>query len=149
MPSERCREAIDGAVGDAGEVPIVSLLVRCSAVCTAAEGQGTVSVVLADGRRMESGFGWSSAGPGPQGPMPAEDPPLPVVPLCRGVPVETCSDMARSAMFEVGDARGQVVAIVVTCTAPPCGPARGEGTTEVTFADGTGTSSQWLYESGG
>jgi hypothetical protein len=80
---------------------------------------------------------------------PAQPVVLPVAPICLGVPLEQCRDMA-STFFEplaLGDhAADQVTRITVRCKGV-CTPKNGEGETRVDFADGTNLISSWGYSS--
>jgi len=74
------------------------------------------------------------------------DLPLPVVPVCQGVPAEKCLEFARSGARDLGLGGPDITRIVVRC-AVQCTPTKGEGSTDLTFAGGTTLSSGWGYES--
>lgn len=141
VPADICQ----GAVGDArrnappGTVP-VRVQVRCTApVCVPASGQAEVAIQYSDGSTSTLGSGWEQAVPGNQAP-----PVLPLAPVCAGVPLERCREMALSAVPGADD-RPPIVSIVVTCTRPPCTEATGDGDVVVTYADRSTSESSWSY----
>ena len=80
---------------------------------------------------------------------PARPVGLPVVPVCIGVPLEQCRDMATT-WFEgsnLGEHQAnQVVRITVRCSTV-CTPRNGDGDTRIDFTDGTNLTSGWGYAS--
>jgi hypothetical protein len=55
--------------------------------------------------------------------------------------------MAKNIIVPIGQT-GRVVSLVVTCTVARCGPTEGQGTTQVTFEDGTTRVADWGYAGG-
>lgn len=116
---------------------VTSVTIRCTvAACTEQEGAAEVTTVLGDGQRTVVGQEWATA---PEA-APATDSPLPVEPICQGVPLERCLEQAGA----IGAQDKVVTAIVVRCSAQ-CTTQAGDGATVVTFADGTTTSGSWSY----
>lgn len=74
------------------------------------------------------------------------DLPFPVVPVCQGVPAEKCLEFARNGARDLGLGGAVITRIVVRCAAQ-CTATKGEGSTEVTIADGTTQITGWAYES--
>ena len=142
-----CDDAVASLEGSFS-APIVQIRVACMiAACTPTDGQVTIDVLLADGRRESSGYGYGSAQPQP---VPVEPPVLTVAPICLGVPFATCKDMAESAVGSrvTGRARPPIARITVRCKGV-CTPTKGEGETRIDFVDGTNQVSGWGYESSG
>lgn len=142
VPPDICQGAVRDARLNAppGSVP-VRVQVRCTAqVCLPASGQTQVDVQYSDGTTTGFGSAWEQAGPGNQPPPPV----LPVQPICVGVPLEPCRETALSAV-SMGEGRPPVVSIRVTCTAPPCTVASGDGEMVATYADGSTAESSWGY----
>lgn len=130
-----------------GSEGIVGIRVRCTvASCTEAAGEVTVTVSYEDGRTTAFDTGWSMAAPAPVG-SSAPPTPLPVEPVCIGVPDAWCRDMA-GADDGMGDGTQRVASIVVSCTAT-CNELMGDGTTVVTYGDGTKQEAQWNYRTSG
>jgi hypothetical protein len=120
---------------------VVAYRVVCtSASCTSARGDGTESVVFADGTGREGGFGYAAA----EG-MPPEATfrPLPVAPSCLGVPAAWCAEQARAGAEMVSD-WSTIATITVRCTGA-CSPAAGEGETRLVLRDGTARTQGWNY----
>ena len=153
VPPQHCQQALVDARASSN-VPLVALIVRCSAPpCTLQQGQIDIQAQYADGNTTGWGSGWSEAVPAPAPPGGGgfEDPggaPLPIDPVCLGVPDLTCQDMAQQAMNNVQPGSPPVASITIRCTAA-CLPNKGEGKSVVVFADGTNMTSDWGYESGG
>ena len=147
VPQATCEEAVASLEGSFS-APIVQIRVACLiAACTPTGGQLAIDVLLADGRRESSGYGYGSAQPEP---VPVEPPVLTVVPICLGVPFPTCKEMAESAVGSrvPGDVQPAIARITVRCKGV-CTPTKGEGETRVDFVDGTNQVSGWGYESVG
>lgn len=126
--------------------PVMAASIRCTAVvCNEAQGEVAITIVLAGGERLESGYGWAQAVPaGPGGPMtPAALPELPVKPICLGIPLSDCHDLAVSSLTarDVAD----IASITVRCIGV-CTPAEGSGETVVVRVDGSTSESQWGYQ---
>jgi hypothetical protein len=129
-----------------GSEGIVAIQVRCTvASCTEAAGEASVTVRYADGRTSSFGTGWAMAAPAPAAPL-VEPTPLPVEPVCLGVPDEWCLDMAGS-VDGISPKGVPVASIVVRCTAT-CTSGAGHGTTVLTFRDGSQQHAEWGYSSG-
>lgn len=141
VPPDICQ----GAFRDAGlNAPpgavAVRIQVRCTArVCLPTSGQTEVTIQYSDGTTSTFGNAWEQAVPGNQAP-----PVLPLAPVCAGVPLERCREMALSAVPGEDD-RPPIVSIVVTCTKPPCTEARGDGDVVVTYADRSTSEGSWSY----
>lgn len=74
---------------------------------------------------------------------------LSVVPICIGVPLIQCRDMATSsAETFAGQGRPEIFRITLRCTAI-CTRTKGEGTSRIDYVDGTHEESSWGYESSG
>ena len=147
-PASTCATAVDDARAQVapGVVPI-AVQVVCKPGCTVLEGEADIAVRYSDGSTGGWTAGWSGAvPPGPPDPAIAP-PPMPVAPTCQGVPEPTCTDMAQSSWESAGGDDADVVSIVVRCTsAGGCTPARGEGRTVITFADGRTADTGFGYE---
>lgn len=144
VPAQHCQIALaDARAGSASR--LTELVVRCtSPSCTPVEGEVDVEASWAGGNGASWSFGWSAdepARPGVHGPPG----PLPVQPVCLGVPDEACRQQAISGMPRGGP---RVESITVRCTTV-CTPAKGEGETVVRLVDGTSETSNWSYESVG
>jgi hypothetical protein len=145
VPVSICNQAVDttGALqGTIGQV-----VVRCSKLpCTEQSGEAEVLIVFADGRREMSNYGWSSAPADPVQIPLITPPPLPVEPICQGVPFRKCIDMATGGLDGNTAAVGK---ITVHCSAV-CTPTSGTGETTYEFVDGRPSlTSSWNYEGGG
>ena len=144
VPQSVCASSLADAEQNAppGAGGVVGIEVRCTvASCTDAAGDATIRVTYANGQTTSSGMGWAQAAPAPVGPPPAATP-LPVEPVCRGVPQDWCRDMAASADATAGGP--PIVSIVVTCTTV-CTTSAGDGKTDVMYADGSKGGSSWNY----
>ena len=142
VPASTCVQAVQGVGLNGSRVPPAAIRVTCAArSCTELEGAVSVDVVYADGSRSSSGFGWGAAGQPVQVPGP---PALTVVPRCIGVDQQHCRSMAENAQGE-RQFPPPIRSIVVTCTGV-CGPAKGKGTTVITYNDGSTDNGDWTYE---
>lgn len=147
VPQAPCDDAVASLEGSFS-VPIVQITVACMVpACTPTDGQLRIDVLLADGRRESSGYGYGSAQPQP---VQVDPPVLTVVPICLGLPFATCKDMAESAVGSgvPSDLRPPIARITVRCQGV-CTPTKGEGETRIDFVDGTNEVSTWGYESSG
>lgn len=146
VPPGPCEDAVASLEGSF-DAPVVQITVSCNvAVCTPTEGGVQIDILLADGRRESSGYGYGSAQPQP---VPFDPPVLTVVPVCLGLPFATCKDMAESAIGSGVPGVGPPIArITVRCTRV-CTPTKGEGETRIDYLDGTNQTSSWGYESSG
>lgn len=148
IPTEKCDEAVASVMRSLLDASPEAIDVSCvSSGCTASAGSMDTVVTLSGGRRLHANpLTWGNGG-GPLLPPGVPGvPPLPVVPICLGVPNEMCLQMAGSEFPEAA-LHGGVVKIVVSCTRQPCTNQKGEGSTVVTFGDGTeDSSSGWGYE---
>jgi hypothetical protein len=149
VPAERCADALAAAHADAATAGTIPTRVRmtCSQpACTVAGGRAQVDAWFGDGTVANWGAEWSGALQIPPS-LPADEAILTVNPACLGVDPVRCREMAKGIIVPVGQT-GRVVAITVTCTVPSCGPTEGEGTTQVTYEDGTTESADWAYAGG-
>lgn len=148
IPAQTCQEIVANArrEADPGTVPVRIRAMCTRAVCTPQGGDVSVEILYSNGRTDQYGMGWAGAvGVDPGPPQPVE--PLPVQPICQGIAPDPCRERAIEAWSEhVG--RRDVRGITVRCAAV-CTPEHGTGTTFVTFADGTTTTADWGYASGG
>ena len=158
VPAQICQDAVSTARTnlDPGAF-VVQVRVVCQvATCTVANGQAQVDVQYSN-RRDSYGTGWASA-VDPAQPAPAEPPqpdgseqapaPLPVEPVCVGVPPGRCHDQAENGIDpakEFDHDPGDVVGIVVRCTVATCTDEGGSGDTIVTYRDGTTSKGGWSY----
>jgi len=144
VPQAPCDDAVKSLEG-MFDAPIVRISVACTVpACTATDGQVSIDVLLANGRRENSGYGYGIAQPQP---APVEPPVLTVVPICLGLPITNCRDMALTMLQEPGfpgEARPAIARITVRCTAV-CGPASGDGETRIDYVDGTNATTTWGY----
>ena len=148
IPTEKCDEAVASVKRSLPGTAPEAIDVTCiSGGCTSSAGSMDTVVTLPGGGQLHANLlTWGNGGGGPVPPGLPGLPPLPVVPICLGVPEDKCREVAGSD-FPVAAVHGGVVKIVVTCTRKPCTNQKGEGTTEVTFGDGTTNSSTgWGYE---
>ena len=146
VPASTCSEALEGVRTNGSTVPPVAIRVVCATKsCTEAEGAVAVDVLYADGTRSSGSFGWSAANQPVE--IPVAPPPLNVVPMCIGIDQKHCGSMAESAL---GGRRfpPPIRSIVVRCTGV-CVPAKGKGTTVVTYNDGSIDNGDWTYEDAG
>ncbi len=159
VPAETCRQAVDDARVNAkpGEFVVQIRVVCVAPSCTQASGEAQVDVLYTNGRHDNYGTRWDSA-VDPAQPAPAEPPqpdgsepapaPLPVEPVCVGVPPGRCQDQADNGIDpakEFGHDPGEVVGIVVRCTVAMCTDEGGSGDTIVTYRDGTTSMGGWSY----
>jgi len=120
---------------------VVAYRIACSsASCTAEQGQGTEAVVFADRTGRELGFGYAV----PVGPPPeATFGPLPVTPVCLGVPAGWCAEHARAGVEMIAD-WSAIATVTVRCTRS-CSATAGDGETRVLLLDGTEQTQGWSY----
>jgi hypothetical protein len=150
VPGEKCQSAVVEAMADpATRSHVRAITIRCTApVCTMREGQTSVTVLLDDGSQLTTGSGWAAAEPAVPGPGRGQPVPLPVKPVCIGVPPKHCEEFAQGSLDGLGPRPvDTIVSIVVRCEAGvACIETRGSGSTDVTFRDGTKQTSDWVYE---
>lgn len=145
VPDRACKQAFDIS----GAVPgsVAQIVVRCSVpVCTLQNGEADVTVLFIDGRRESSGYGWAGAG---QAPIPAKPPPAPltIAPVCLGVPLPQCLDMAATG--PQGEGVGPEVASITVRCSDVC-TTGGSGQTTYEFKDGRpSVTVMWAAGSGG
>ena len=140
-PPETCQQALGDAHANApaGEWPL-RVRVTCSQPrCTLETGIAQVDVFYSDGSVQSYGSAWDAA---PRVADPGAI--LPLTPACIGVAFERCREMATNIIVPVGQT-GRLVSIVVRCTIAQCTPTTGQGTTRVTFEDGTTRVADWGY----
>jgi hypothetical protein len=115
---------------------VAQVVVQCTApVCTIQDGEAEVTVVFIDGRRESSGYGWAGAGGGAApAPIPVKPPvPLTIAPVCLGVPLAQCVDIATTG--PEGEGVGpEIASITVRCSNVCTNGGSGETTYE--FKDG-------------
>jgi len=155
VPDVKCDEAVAAVARSMpNEHPVVIEVLCVSAPCTESSGAMQTIVTLADGNHLRgTPQAWADPAATDGGPVQAPPPagpgrvPLPVEPICQGVPIQSCRDMASG----VEDANGArtVVSIVVRCTKGPCTDKSGEGETKIIFSDGSQQTGGWSYASGG
>jgi hypothetical protein len=149
VPTERCAQALADAIAAAepGIVP-TRIRVTCSTpACTLVAGQAQVDAMLSDGTVRSWAQEWSHALEVPPPGLPEDATILPITPACVGLDLERCREMAKSIIVPVGQT-GRVVGIVVACTVATCDATEGQGTTTVTFEDGTTRVADWGYAGG-
>ena len=147
LPSVTCQDAFAEADAKAVErgTVVAGIAILCTTTCGPAQGEAEVSVSYADGTSERYGFGWSSAGPAPADEVAVPEPTFPVMPTCIGLDSTSCENMAAQWAGLVRSGDGEILSIVVRCTAGPCTPTRGDGETMVTFADGDARAVAWSY----
>jgi hypothetical protein len=144
VPDQACKQAFDIS----GAVPgsVAQVVVQCTApICTIQNGEADVTVVFIDGRRESSGYGWAGAAPAP---IPVQPPvPLTIAPVCLGVPLAQCLEMAATG--PKGEGVGpEVTSITVRCS-DVCTNG-GSGQTTYEFKDGRpSVTIMWASGSGG
>ncbi len=137
VPDLACKGAFD--ISGAATGSVAQVVVQCTApVCTVQDGEANVTVVFIDGRRESSGYGWAGAGGGggvAPAPIPMQPPaPLKIAPVCLGIPLRQCIEMAATG--PEGEGVGpEVVSITVRCTTV-CTDG-GSGQTTYEFKDGS------------
>jgi len=148
LPQATCEQAFQEADATAHErgTVVIGIAVRCTAVCTAASGEAERSVTYGNGTSEQGSFGWQQAAPAPVGQPIGPAPSLVVTPTCLGIDVVTCEARAIEVLDELEVDPDEITAIVVRCTSAPCTPARGEGDTTITLADGRTSAVSWIYE---
>ena len=140
-PPETCQQALSDARANApaGETTL-RVRVTCSQPrCTLDSGVAQVDVFYSDGSVQSYGSAWEAA-PSVADPVDI----LPLTPTCIGLAIERCRQMATNIIVPVGQT-GRLVSIVVRCTVAQCTPSTGQGTTRVTFEDGTMREADWGY----
>ena len=143
LPAEVCqREVADLEQEGTAHGGVAAYRLECTAgPCTADHGEGTLTVVFGDGTGREGGFGYAvPVGTPPSG----TEPPLPVPPVCVGIPASWCEDFARTAAGDATREGQTVIAITVRCTTT-CTETNGDGKTRITLADGTIVTTNWGY----
>lgn len=137
FPAEKCDEWVAALEQEATTHGGLSAyrLVCTSEVCTSQEGKGIRTVVFADGKVEDAGFGYTLAGAPRSSPGRTESP-LAVAPLCVSLPQSWCEEFARQLVAsDVGE--GQAVAsITVECIAT-CTAQNGDASVRIVLADGT------------
>jgi hypothetical protein len=140
VPAEKCAEIVKEVQANGSVAPAVAIQIRCTvARCTEQQGQVSLDVLYASGQRSSSGQGWAAAA----GPFEIPPPVLTVAPTCIGVAADQCRNMAESAIGGRHDG-APIQSIVVRCTGV-CNIRSGEGTTIVTYGDGTTDNGNWEY----
>ena len=110
---------------------------QCTApICTNDNGEADVTIVFIDGRRESSGYAWAGA----------EAPPLTIAPVCLGVPLAHCLDVAATG--PEGEGVGpDVASITVRCTTVCTNGGSGQTTYE--FKDGRASVTIMWADAGG
>ena len=132
VPDQACRQAFD--ISGAAPGSVAQVVVQCTVpVCTNENGEADVTVVFIDGRRESSGYGWAGAGGGAPA-VPVQPPvPLTIAPVCLGVALAQCVDMAATG--PEGEGVGpEVASITVRCTSVCTNGGSGQTTYE--YKDG-------------
>lgn len=145
FPPDVCLRQVEGLnLEGSTHGGVVAYRILCTAAqCTEAAGEGTVAVVFADGTGREGGFGYAApVGTPPERRMG----PLPVVPVCLGVPADQCEEFARTSADAIADWT-TIASITVRCTTT-CTDRDGDGQTLLTLSDGTSTTADWGYTTG-
>ena len=145
VPDQACKGAFDIT----GAVPgsVAQIVVQCTApVCTNDNGEADVTVVFIDGRRESSGYAWAGAEAAPA-PIPATTCTPHDRPVCLGVPLAQCIDMAATG--PEGEGVGpEVASITVRCTTVCTNGGSGQTTYE--FKDGRpSVTIMWVDAEGG
>ena len=148
VPAERCAAAVAQAQAEAppGSAPIRIRMTCSQPACTLVGGGAQVQAWFSDGSVTSWDTEWSGVFEIPPEPVP-EDAILPVTPVCVGVDLARCHEVAKDIGVPDGQT-GRVTSLVVTCTVAVCGPTDGQGTTTVTFEDGTTQETDWAYAGG-
>ena len=154
VPAARCDEAVASVARSLPNSTPVSIDVSCvSGTCTLEAGSMDTLVTLADGSHLRgSTLSWNDGAGGraavtvPPVP-PIQGPALPVTPQCVGVPMGQCQSLAQSSV--ASDAGRVIVQIVVQCSDSMCTDTKGEGSTVITYADGTTETTSWGYVGAG
>jgi hypothetical protein len=119
---------------------LVRARVTCSQPrCSLESGVAQVDAFYSDGSVQSYASAWDAAPPVAE---PAGI--LPLMPTCIGVAIERCRRLSTNIIVPVGQT-GRLVSIVVRCTVARCTPTTGQGTTRVTFEDGTTREADWGY----
>lgn len=144
VPHDHCQDAIDEAADAAGarDAVIIGVRVRCtSAVCTDQQGDIAVEAWLSDGSEYESSGGYATpVGTPPDGLPPGGQTggptPIPLEPVCLGVPRAWCIEQAAAALEPDRGPGSAPVSVVVRCTRSSCTETTGGGSAVVTYEDG-------------
>lgn len=136
FPADKCDEWVAALEQEAAPHGGLSAyrLVCTSAVCTSQEGKGIRTVVFADGKVEDSGFGYTVPGEPPSSPG-RTDAPLTVTPTCINVPRVPCEDAARTFVAEWVGEREAVASIAVECSTT-CTELNGDVRALITLTDG-------------
>ena len=135
VPEGACKGAFD--ISGAAPGSVAQIVVQCTApVCTNDNGEADVTIVFIDGRRESSGYAWAGA----------EAPPLTIAPVCLGVPLAHCLDVAATG--PEGEGVGpEVASITVRCTTVCTNGGSGQTTYE--FKDGRASVTIMWADAGG
>jgi hypothetical protein len=150
LPARICNEIVNDARRNAqpGSLPVtIRAVCQDAAGCSDAAGTVLVDIVYSNGRRDTYSMSWAGAGGAPfGGEAPAAGASLPIEPACDGVPPGPCRDNAFVGLQNGGiDPEPlDVQRIDVRCSAA-CTDTGGDGTTTVTYADGTTHATSWTY----
>jgi hypothetical protein len=101
------------------------------AVCTRANGAGTVTVTLGNGGKITETFSYV----GNAAPVPA--------PTCTGLAMVACRRLAESTVDDTPPSK-VITSIAIACSVPSCTADKGDAEVHVQFADG----SEFLTNSG-
>jgi len=145
VPESMCKSQLADAERNAppGAGAVVGIRIRCTAAtCTEQAGEVEVTATYANGQTVNMGMGWNAA---PAAPAPAIPEPLPMAPVCLGVPSDWCRIQAATGPEGGGTFPADLRSITVRCKGT-CSPTTGEGSTEYILADGTSRTIQWTYD---
>jgi hypothetical protein len=126
--------------------PVAAIRIRClMATCTDREGEVEITVWRPGGNVEQSGAGWMAPIQAPPIGV-GEDPTPPVLPMCLGVPLDWCHQLASQVPTELEPGQAeQVQSISVRCTGT-CSASSGEGVTVVVLRDGQRHETGWGYD---
>lgn len=147
VPDQACKQAFDVS----GAVPgsVAQIVVQCTVpICTVQNGEADVTVVFIDGRRESSGYGWAGGAGAAPAPVPVRPPvPLTIAPVCLGVPLAQCLDIAVTGPD--GEGVGPEIASITVRCSDVCTNG-GSGQTTYEFKDGRpSVTTMWAIGSGG
>jgi hypothetical protein len=154
LPRSKCVAMVEQAEADApaGSGGVAGMWIRCTTVCTEEAGEADYEIAYVNGLRNSGHEGWRTAGPAPgagRPPRGAVDPiPLPVRPVCLGVPPGWCEEQAVAGLDAVVDdpaADAAPISIVVRCTGGACTETQGDGVTIVSRAGRADVEVGWSY----